>query len=320
MSHCHYGLKDNSQPCVPPHMLQSLPLYPPFPLSSRLSSPSTNDLLARGQVGHLVMVVVVRANLLHQAVVRAVEGNIDTDDLERLRANPGHVALDLLLVAGLGRVVVAQRSALAAIHFLIVHAAVEYLGVLGIDYTLTLQVKLHCFDRRHQVDWDVALSCWVVSEVDAKRAVTMIHNLAGDQQVKPHCLDIGIEISPAKHLFELAGLNNRPAFDSGAGGVWFEQITAQHLPELLFRKLLFGERNRGAVGKLQGCGICSSAFTVQHPATQGRQGCLPTQKAHRLGGVIWRGLRAGGVIFLTQCHLERDGRRRGWRENRKRSR
>ena len=77
----------------------SSPLPPLLPSTSRL---------ARGQVGHLVMVVVVRADLLDQAVVRTIEGNVDTDDLERLGANPGHVALNLLLKAGLGRVVVAQ--------------------------------------------------------------------------------------------------------------------------------------------------------------------------------------------------------------------
>lgn len=98
------------------------------------------------------MVVVVRANLLHQAVVRTVEGYVDTDDLERLGANPRHVTLNLLLEAGLGRVVVAQRGALAAIHLLIVHAAVEDLGVLGVDHALALQVKLHRLDRWHQAD------------------------------------------------------------------------------------------------------------------------------------------------------------------------
>jgi len=76
--------------------IQSLPL---FPFSSLL--PPTS-LLAWWQVGHLIMVVVVRANLLHQAVVRTVEGNIDTDDFKRLGANPGHVTLDLFLKAGLG--------------------------------------------------------------------------------------------------------------------------------------------------------------------------------------------------------------------------
>lgn len=127
------------------------PTHPPFPLSSCLSSPPTGP-LARRQVGHLVMVVVVRADLLHQAVVRTVEGNIDTDDLERLGANPGHVALDLLLETGLGWVIVAQRGAFLAIHLLIVYAAVEDLGVLGVDHTLALQVKLYCLDRWYQAD------------------------------------------------------------------------------------------------------------------------------------------------------------------------
>lgn len=136
-------------------------------------------------------------------------------------------------------------------------------------------------------------------EVDAERAITMIHNLASDQQVKPHRLDIGIEVSPAKHLLKLAGLNNGPPFDPGAGGIRFEQIAAQHLPELLFRKLLLGERDRRAVGQLHRGGISSSALTVKHPAAQGREGSLPAQQAHRLGGVVGGALRAGGVVFLT---------------------
>lgn len=98
------------------------------------------------------MVVVVWTNLLHQAVVRAIEGNVDTDDLKRLGANPGHMALNLLLEAGFGRIVVAKRGALAPVHLLIVHAAVEDLGVLWVDHALALQVKLHCLDRWHQAD------------------------------------------------------------------------------------------------------------------------------------------------------------------------
>lgn len=98
------------------------------------------------------MVVVVRANLLHQAVVRTIEGNVDTNDLERLGANPGHMALNLLLEAGLGRIVVAKGGALAPIHFLIVHAAVEDLGVLWVDHALALQVKLNRLDRWYQAD------------------------------------------------------------------------------------------------------------------------------------------------------------------------
>lgn len=104
------------------------------------------------------MVVVVWADLLYQAVVCTVKGNVDTDDFKRLGANPGHVALNLLLKAGLGWVVVAHRGALASIHLFIVHPAVKDLGVLGIDHALALQVKLHCFDWWHQADGYVALA------------------------------------------------------------------------------------------------------------------------------------------------------------------
>lgn len=65
-----------------------------------------------------------------------------------------------------------------------------------------------------------------MSKEDAECAVTMIHDLSSYQQVKPHCFNIGIEVSPAKHLLELASLNDGPAFDPGAGGVRFEQIAA----------------------------------------------------------------------------------------------
>lgn len=136
VSHCHSGTENNSQPWFPPQVMQSFLLTPFSSPLPPLLPPSS--VLARGQVGHLVMVVVVRANLLDQAVVRTVEGNVDTDDLERLGANPGHMALNLFLEAGLGRVVVAQRGALAAVHLLIVHAAVEDLGVLGVDHALAL--------------------------------------------------------------------------------------------------------------------------------------------------------------------------------------
>lgn len=47
------------------------------------------------------MVVVVWTHLLHQLVVGAVEGDEDADDLEGLGAQPGHVALGLLLRAAL---------------------------------------------------------------------------------------------------------------------------------------------------------------------------------------------------------------------------
>lgn len=71
------------------------------------------------------MVVIVWTDLLHQSVVCAVERNVDTNDLKGFGADPGHMALCLLLETGLGGVVVAERGAFAAVHLLIVYAAVE---------------------------------------------------------------------------------------------------------------------------------------------------------------------------------------------------
>lgn len=54
------------------------------------------------------MVVIVWADLLNQSVVCAVEGNVDTNDLKGFGTDPGHMALCLLLEAGLGGVIVAE--------------------------------------------------------------------------------------------------------------------------------------------------------------------------------------------------------------------
>lgn len=54
------------------------------------------------------MVVVVWAHLLHQLVVSAVEGDEDADHFEGFGAQPGHVALGLLLRAALRGVVGTQ--------------------------------------------------------------------------------------------------------------------------------------------------------------------------------------------------------------------
>lgn len=71
------------------------------------------------------MVVVVRTHFLHQFVVGAVERNEDADNFERFGAEPGDVALGLLLVAGLGRVEVAKRVLGTLLHLLVLDAAVE---------------------------------------------------------------------------------------------------------------------------------------------------------------------------------------------------
>lgn len=84
------------------------------------------------------MIVIIWADFLHQPVVCAVERNVDANDLKGFGADPGHVTLCLLLKAGLGGVVVAQRGAFAAVNLLVIYAAVEDLGVFRIDHALAL--------------------------------------------------------------------------------------------------------------------------------------------------------------------------------------
>lgn len=88
------------------------------------------------------MVVVVGTHLLHQLVVGAVEGDEDADDFEGLGAQPGHVALGLLLWAALRRVVGAQGILGALLHLFVLHPAVEQLGVLGLEGRLLLLLLL----------------------------------------------------------------------------------------------------------------------------------------------------------------------------------
>lgn len=102
-----------------------------------------------GGVGRVTVVVVVGADLLHQFVVYTVEGYIDAYDFEGLGAEPGHVALRVLLVAHLGRVKVAQSSLLVAVRLLVLNAAVERFGVFGLQRRLLGDLKLHHFGRRH---------------------------------------------------------------------------------------------------------------------------------------------------------------------------
>lgn len=127
---------------------------------------------------------------MHQSIVCAVERHIDADDLERFGAQPGDVALGLLLSTSLGGVVVTQHHLFVAFCFLIVHPAVERLGVFGVDYTLTLQIKLQLFNGWDQTDGHVAHTRGVVAEVDSERAVPMIHDLAHYQQIQFDSLDV----------------------------------------------------------------------------------------------------------------------------------
>lgn len=161
------------------------------------------------------MVVIVRAYLLHQFIVDTVKGDIDAYDFEGFRAQPGHMALRLLLVAHLGRVEAAQGSLLVAVRLLVLDATVERFGVFGLQRGLLGDLKLHHPGGRHQADRHVPQACGVVAEVNAKSAVAVVHDLPRDQQVEFNGLDVGVEVPPTKHLFELASLDDRPAFSSG---------------------------------------------------------------------------------------------------------
>lgn len=168
-----------------------------------------------GGVRRVTVVVVVRTNLLHQFIVYTVEAYIDADDFEGFRAQPGHVALHLLLVAHLGRVVATQGRLLVAVRFLILYATVERFGVFGLQRGLLGDLKLHHLGGRHQADRHVPQTRGVVAKVNAERAVPVVHDLPRDQHVEFYSLDVGVEVSPPEHFFELASLDDGPAFSSG---------------------------------------------------------------------------------------------------------
>lgn len=159
------------------------------------------------------MVVVVRANLLNQFVVGAVERYEDADHFERLGAQPGDMTLGLLLVARFRRIKVAKRVLSSLFDLLVLDAAVEGLGILGVDYRLLRgYVKLNDLCGWNQTDRHIALARGVVPEVDAESSVSVVHNFPRDEQVELDGLDVGVEVSPAEHLLELAGLDHGPPF------------------------------------------------------------------------------------------------------------
>lgn len=142
------------------------------------------------------MGAVVWTHLLNQPVVGAVERHIDADDPEGLGARPGDQTLGLVLSAGLGRVIVARHHLSASLGFLVVHPAVKGLGVFGVEHALALQVKLHFFHRWDKADGHVAHACGVVTEVDSKSSVAMVHYLTHDQQVQFDSFDVGVKVPP----------------------------------------------------------------------------------------------------------------------------
>lgn len=165
--------------------------------------PATSDLrLARRQVAPWDLVAVTRTHLLYQSVVDAVERHVDADDPEGFGAGPGDVALGLLLSARLGRVVVTRRHLLVALRLPVARPAVERLRVLRVDHALTLQIELHLPRGRDEAHGHVAHTRGVVAEVDAERAVPVVHHLAHYQKIQFDGFDVWVKIPPAERCGE----------------------------------------------------------------------------------------------------------------------
>ena len=138
-------------------------------------------LSAGGGVRCVAVVVVVRAHLLNQFVVNTVKGDVDANYFEGLGAEPGDVALGLLLVAHLGRVEAAQRCLLVPVCLFVFDATVESFGVFGLQRGLLSRLELHRLGGRDQADGHVPQPRGVVAKVYAEGAVPVIHNFPCDR-------------------------------------------------------------------------------------------------------------------------------------------
>lgn len=226
------------------------------------------------EVGGVTVVVVVWTDLLHQLVVSAVEGDEYTDDFEGFRAQPGYVALGLLLWAALRWIVGTQWVPGALLYLFILNPAVEQLSVFGLQGCLLLLVmvvvllmlvdlELHCFGWRDESHWHVTLAGWVVPEVDTKRAIAVVNNFTSDEKVELYCLDVGMEISPTKHLLKLPRLDNGSSFGpwSRVAGAWSVVKPAP--------LLLFGERVCFVVVQIHRGEILFAVETLRKQAADG---------------------------------------------------
>lgn len=160
------------------------------------------------------MVIVVRADFLHQFVIYTVKGNVDANDLEGLGAQPGHVALRLLLVADLGRVKVAQGRLLRPVCFFILDATIERFGLLGLQGRLRGHFKLHHFGGGYQTHGNIAQARGVVSEINTEGSIAVVNNFPCDQEVEFHSFNVGMEVTPAKHFLKLSRFDYWPPFSS----------------------------------------------------------------------------------------------------------
>lgn len=169
---------------------------------------------AGGQVRRLAVVVVVGTDLLHQFVIDAVESDVNADDFEGFGTQPGDMALGLLLVADLGRVKVAQGSFFSAVCFLVLDAAVEGLGLLGLQRGLWRWFKLDHFGRWHQADRNIPQTRGVMPEINAEGPIAVIDDFPRDQEVQLYSFDVGVEVAPSKHFLEFPSFYYRSAFSS----------------------------------------------------------------------------------------------------------
>lgn len=97
------------------------------------------------------MVIVVRADFLQQFVVSTEEVNIDADDFKGLGAEPGDVALRLFLVTHPACVMAAKGCPLAPVGLLVLHSAVEGLGVFrDVQSILLAELKVNNLGGWHQ--------------------------------------------------------------------------------------------------------------------------------------------------------------------------
>lgn len=199
------------------------------------------ETLPHRSVRHVTVVIVVRTDFLQQFVVSTEEVNVDADDFKGLGAEPGDVALRLFLEAHPAGVVGAKRRPLAPVGLLVLHPAVERLGVfMDVQSFLLGDLEVHNLGGGHQAHRDVAEACGVVTEVDAERAIAVVDDLARDEQVELDCLNMGMEVTPTEHLLEFARLDDgSPLGSSQTLFVLFCAIE-QPSPQILDRELLGG--------------------------------------------------------------------------------
>lgn len=194
------------------------------------SSPSAEWLLVR-----LRLEVVIRAHLLHQPVICAKEGDEDTNNLERLGADPRSLGLGVFRVAGLPGVVHAGLGLLWPVGYLVVNTTVElshHHGVMLLlllvrcagagglgrsklrrqirvqDWVLGVRSQLkhlpsYSFGWRDDTDRYVPQTGRVVAEVDAEGSIDVIHDFPCHQEAEFYRFHVEVKVPPAQDLLGL---------------------------------------------------------------------------------------------------------------------